>query len=68
MIKLYLNAGIDSPVVDEKFLAALNKVTDAEVFVPIEKEGDPRKFAGLDVSRNCFGKVYKELLKPYYNQ
>ncbi|MCI8555286.1 MAG: single-stranded-DNA-specific exonuclease RecJ [Clostridia bacterium] len=52
-----------SPVVDEKFLAALNKVTDAEVFVPIEKEGDPRKFAGLDVSRNCFGKVYKELLK-----
>ncbi len=53
-----------SPVVDNNFLAALNKVTDAEIFLPIEKSGgDGRKFSGIDLSRNTFGKIYKELMK-----
>ena len=51
-----------SPVLDKKFIAALNKVTDAEIYVPIDKEGgDPRKFSGLDLSRECFGRVFKSL-------
>ncbi len=53
-----------SPVVDKNFLAALNKVTDAEIYLPIEKVGaDSRKFSGIDLSRNTFGKIYKELIK-----
>ena len=52
-----------SPVVDEKFISALNMVTEAEIFIPIEKEGESRKFAGLDNSRETFGKIYKELTK-----
>lgn len=51
-----------SPVLDTNFISALNKVTDAEIYVPIDKEGgDPRKFSGLDISRECFGKVFKVL-------
>ncbi len=53
-----------SPVVDNNFLTALNKATDAEIFIPIEKTGgDPRKFSGIDLSRETFGKIYKELIK-----
>ena len=51
-----------SPVIDEKFISALNRVTDAEIYIPIDKQGgDPRKFSGLDISRECFGKVFKAL-------
>ena len=61
-----------SPVLDNKFISALNKITDAEIYVPIDKEGqDVRKFSGLDNSRECFGKVFKALSskagKPVYN-
>ena len=52
-----------SPIVDEKFISALNAVTDAEIFVPIENNGDSKKFAGLDNSRETFGKIYKEITK-----
>lgn len=61
-----------SPVLDSKFISALNKITDAEIYLPIDKEGgDPRKFSGLDISRECFGNVFKALSskagKPVYN-
>ena len=60
-----------SPVLDKKYIAALNRVTDAEIFVPAEKGGDPRKFAGIDLSRGAFGKVYRALCskagKSIYN-
>jgi len=52
-----------SPVIDEKFISALNTVTDAEIYVPIENSSDSRKFAGLDNSRETFGRVYKEITK-----
>lgn len=52
-----------SPVVDEKFISAINSVSDAEIFVPVEKEGDSRKFAGVDNSREVFGKIYKNISK-----
>lgn len=51
-----------SPVLDHKFISALNKVTEAEIYVPIDKDGgDPRKFSGLDISRETFGRVFKAL-------
>ncbi len=53
-----------SPVIDDKFLTALKNATDAEIYLPIEKEeGDARKFSGLDMSRKTFGRIYKELVK-----
>ena len=51
-----------SPVLDNKFIAALNGVTDAEIFLPIGKDGaDPRKFAGVDLDRETFGRIFKAL-------
>lgn len=52
-----------SPVIDDKFLSALNAATDAEIYIPVEKQGDSRLLAGLDNSRETFGKIYKELAK-----
>ena len=52
-----------SPVVDEKFIAALNAVTDAEIFMPVESDGDSKKFTGIDNSRETFGRIYKEISK-----
>ncbi|MBQ8908968.1 MAG: single-stranded-DNA-specific exonuclease RecJ [Clostridia bacterium] len=61
-----------SPVLDNKFISALNKTTDAEIYLPMGKEGgDPRKFAGVDLSRETFGRVFKTIssktLKSVYN-
>lgn len=51
-----------SPVLDNKFLSALGEVTDADIYVPMGKDGqDPRKFAGLDLERETFGRVFKAL-------
>lgn len=60
-----------SPVLDLKYISALNKVTNADIYLPVENMGDPRKFAGIDLSRNTFAKVYKALVgksgKQIYN-
>ncbi|MBP3345192.1 MAG: single-stranded-DNA-specific exonuclease RecJ [Clostridia bacterium] len=61
-----------SPVLDKNFIAALNKITDADIYVPIDKEGaDPRKFSGVDLSRESFARVFKaisgKLGKGIYN-
>lgn len=52
-----------SPVIDDKFISALNSVADAEIFIPAEIKPDSKKFAGIDNSRETFGKVFKELTK-----
>ena len=49
-------------MLDEGYVTALNKVTTAEIFIPIERKGDFRQFAGIDLSRETFGKIYKSLL------
>lgn len=50
-----------SPVLDSAFISALNKVTKAEIYLPIEKEKSLRKFSGIDLSRETFGKVFNAL-------
>ena len=50
-----------SPVIDKDFISALNKITDAEIYLPIESFDDPRKFAGVDLSRQTYAKIYKAL-------
>ncbi len=52
-----------SPVLDLNFISNLNKVTDAEIYLPIEKNADIRKFSGVDLSRNSFGVIFKALYK-----
>lgn len=50
-----------SPVLDSAYIAALNAVTKAEIYLPIEKESSLRKFGSIDLSRETFGKVYNAL-------
>lgn len=57
-----------SPVLDEGFIAELNAVSGAEIFVPMEKEIDKNRFANLDLSRESFGKVFKALTARNYSR
>ncbi len=60
-----------SPVLDSGFLSALKKVSNADIYVPIEKQVDGKKFVGLDLSRENFGKIYNAIAskdnKQFYN-
>ncbi len=60
-----------SPVLDTKFIAAINKISKAEIFLPMEKKNPIKQFVGLDLSRECYGKIYKALSgkagKIFYN-
>lgn len=60
-----------SPVLDEGFISALNRVTNAEIYLPLERKGDVRRLSGLDLSRNTFAKIFKGVSlkanKPIYN-
>ncbi len=55
-----------SPVLNFNFVAKLNKITSAEIYIPIEKVADARKFSGIDLSREVFGCIFKALCK--YNE
>ncbi len=50
-----------SPVLDTKFICAINKISSAEVFVPLDKEENLRSFSGIDLSRETYGLIYKSL-------
>ncbi len=57
-----------SPVLDESFVSELNKVTKAEIFVPMDREIDKNRFSHLDLSREIFGKVFKALTARNFNR
>ncbi len=50
-----------SPVLDNKYIAALNKVSDATIYAPIESDKNLRKFSGIDLSRETFGRIFKSI-------
>ena len=50
-----------SPVLDSGFISALNSVTNADIYLPIEKDANYKKFAGLDLSRDTFGRIFNAL-------
>ncbi len=60
-----------SPVVEEGYIAALNKATSAEIYLPVEKKSDVKKYAGVDLDRSTYAKIYKKLetvcAKTIYN-
>ncbi len=50
-----------SPCLDEGFISRLNLVTKAEIFLPIDRQSDTQRFAGVDLSRETFGQAFKAL-------
>ncbi len=50
-----------SPVLDESFIAELQTVTKAEIYLPVERTMDTERYANLDLSRETFAKVFKVL-------
>ncbi len=50
-----------SPCLDENFVSELNRVTDAEILMPIDREDDLGRFGNLDLSREAFGRAFKTL-------
>lgn len=55
-----------SPVLDEGFVAELNLKSKAEIYVPMEREIDTARFANLNLSRDCFGKIFKALTSKIF--
>ena len=50
-----------SPVLDTKFISALNKISKADIYIPFEKQSSFKHFVGIDLSREEFGRIYKAL-------
>ena len=50
-----------SPILEEGYIAELNKVTDAEIYLPMDKKMDLKKFEYLNLSRQVFGNVFSVL-------
>lgn len=50
-----------SPILDEGFVAKLNEVSKADIYVPMEREIDKQRFQMLDLSRETFGRIFKAL-------
>ena len=47
-----------SPILEEGYISAINKITDAEIFVPMDKSAKPNKYAQINLSREHFAKIY----------
>ena len=43
------------------FISAINKVSSAQIYIPIEKRNDIRNFAGMDLSHDTFAKVFSKI-------
>ena len=50
-----------SPVINEGYLCEIQKVTDAQIYLPIAKEDDVKRFASLNLSREYLGKIFSIL-------
>ena len=53
-----------SPVLDKNFISAINEISEADIYIPLDKAGDdPRKFSGIDLSRETFARIFKAISK-----
>lgn len=57
-----------SPVLDEGFVAELNQITNAEIYLPMEREVDIQRFSYLDLSRETFGRAFKSMVAKNYSK
>lgn len=56
-----------TPILDEGYIAKLNQITDAEIYVPIDKKVDVRKIRAIDLSRKIFGDIYSKIVSRSNN-
>ena len=49
-----------SPVLDGGYIARINKLSDAKVYLPLNKKANTN-FKNLDLSRQTFGKIYNAI-------
>lgn len=47
-----------SPVLDEGYLSKLNQISNAEIFVPMDKDSKVTRYNALNLSRENFAKIY----------
>lgn len=59
--KNFSNIVFLSPVLDIKFISALNRVSKAQIYLPVEKSTDLKKYSGIDLTRDSYAKIYKFL-------
>ncbi len=57
-----------SPVLDEGFICELKKKTNAEIYVPMDRQVDEQRFANLNLSREAFAKVFRVLTAKNFNK
>ena len=50
-----------SPVINEGYLCEIQKVSDAQIFLPMGKEGEKKHFSSLNLSREYLGKIFSIL-------
>ena len=60
-VKNYAKIVFLDPVLEEGFIAKLNKLTDAEIYLPIDKKLDLKRFEKLDLSRAKFGSIFSKV-------
>ncbi len=60
-VKNFNNIIFLSPILDNNFISAINKISDAKIYIPFKDKENERKFSGIDISRATFGKVFKAI-------
>lgn len=50
-----------SPVLEEGYISEINKISDAEIFLPSSKTENLSRYASINLSRDNFGKIYSLL-------
>ena len=56
-----------SPVLDEGFIAEINKISNAEILIPVDKKQSLHRFRNIDLSRGLFGKIYSKIISKENN-
>lgn len=61
-----------SPVLSEGYLSEIEQVSNAQIYLPLNKKIDNRKFGHLNLSREYFGKIFSILSSKqnanFYNE
>lgn len=50
-----------SPVLDEGYLQEIKKISGAEIYIPLDKKMNYKRFQDIDLSRVSFGKIFSVL-------
>lgn len=56
-----------SPVLDSGFISEIQKISNAEIYLPMEAKEDRNRFNNINLSRESFGRVFKALISKTGN-